>query len=321
MKRRHFLKTAAGLGAGLAISRLNSRNYSQAAEPQAAGSAHSVRLGGPVFVPDTDPDVWAAAAREKYRAVYAPNVALGDRDRIKAVVDAVKKHDLVIAEVGRWNNMLDADPAKREANLKSVTEGLALAEELGAKCCVNIAGSDNPTNWAGPAAGNFSDEFFEQTVENARRIIDAVKPKRAKFAIEMMSWAIPDSADSYLKLARAIDREGFGFHIDICNIINSPRVFWNTTALINDTFDKLGPRIVSAHAKDLKWIEESSIHFAECVIGEGKIDFVSYLKRMAALPDKDVPLMIEHMANAEEYERCRLHLLKLGKENGVAFGM
>ena len=45
-------------------------------------------------------------------------------------------------------------------------------------------------------------------VENARRIIDAVKPKRAKLAYEMMGWALPDSADSYLRMIKAVDRDG-----------------------------------------------------------------------------------------------------------------
>ncbi len=44
----------------------------------------------------------------------------------------------------------------------------------------------------------------------------------------------------------------------------------------------------------------------------------TYLKRLAALPG-DVPLMIEHMANAEEYDKSRQHLLDLGAKLGVRF--
>ena len=45
--------------------------------------------------------------------------------------------------------LLDADPAKRKQNLQTVTDGLALAEAIGAKCCVDIAGSFNPEIWFG----------------------------------------------------------------------------------------------------------------------------------------------------------------------------
>jgi hypothetical protein len=42
----------------------------------------------------------------------------------------------VIAEVGAWVNLLDPDSAKRKANLQYVTERMALAEAVGARCCV-----------------------------------------------------------------------------------------------------------------------------------------------------------------------------------------
>ena len=47
------------------------------------------------------------------------------------------------------------------------------------------------------------------------------------------------------------------------------------------------------------------IHFREVTgSGTGSLDFTTYLRRLAALPG-DVPLMIEHMANAAEYDTCR----------------
>ena len=83
--------------------------------------------------------------------------------------------------------------------------------------------------------------FFDAVVENARKIIDAVKPKRARFCYEMMGWALPDSPDSYLKLIKAVDRPAFGVHLDPCNLVNSPEKFYHNTALLNECFDKLGP--------------------------------------------------------------------------------
>ena len=281
-----------------------------------------LRLGAAqLHITDTDLDEWAQRVVDRrFSAVNPPrSVTLNDKERIKAFLEVVKKHDLLVAEVGRWVNLMDADPKKREENIKFVTEGLALAEELGACCCVDIAGSFSMEHWAGPHPKNVSREFFDLAVENARKIIDAVNPKRTKFAYEMMGWALPDTADSYLRLIRAIDRPGFGVHLDIANMINSPDKFWNNTRLINDAFDKLGPMITSAHFKDLRWVvPEYNVRFDECVIGEGEIDFATYLKRMAALPG-DVPLIIEHMKNAEEYDRCRDHLFKVGESVGIAF--
>ena len=54
-------------------------------------------------------------------------MSLEDKERIADVARAYAKHDVVIAEVGRWCNLLDADPANRKKNLDRVIEGLALA--------------------------------------------------------------------------------------------------------------------------------------------------------------------------------------------------
>jgi sugar phosphate isomerase/epimerase len=155
-------------------------------------------------------------------------------------------------------------------------------------------------------------------VENARKIIDGVNPKRAKFCYEMMGWALPDSPDAYAKMIKAVDRAAFGVHLDPCNLINSPGKFYRNAELLNECFDKLGPRIVSCHAKDLTWDVEMNIHFREVCIGSGTLDYTTYLTRLAALPG-DVPLMIEHMKDAEEYDKSRRHLLELGGKIGVRF--
>jgi sugar phosphate isomerase/epimerase len=289
----------------------------------AAGSSdakRSVRLGAPVFDAPVDPEKLALAHRALgYRAAYCPDVALNDGTRIRDLAAAFAKHDVAIAEVGRWCNLLDADAAKRAANMASVTEGLALAEAIGARCCVDISGSYSTKVWYGPDPENVSQRFFDAAVENARKIIDAVKPKRSKFAYEMMGWSLPDDADAYLKMVKAVDREAFGVHLDACNAVNSPRKYYGNTDVLNECFDKLGPWIVSCHAKDLTWDVEMNVHFREVCVGTGALDYTTYLKRLAALPG-DVPLMIEHMKDAAEYEKSRKYLFDLASRIGVQFG-
>jgi len=311
LSRRGFLKAGAGAAAGL-LAGQNTLSGRPAAR-------QSIRLGGPIFNPPEDPEELALAHRKLgYRGAYCPNISLNDGDRIRAVSRAFQKHDVVIAEVGRWVNLMDRDSRKREKNLNTVTEGLALAEAVGALCCVDIAGSYSRSSWFGPDPENVSREFFDEAVENARKIIDAVKPGRAKFCYEMMGWAIPDSPESYEKLLQAVDRKAFGVHLDPCNLINSPRRFWRNGDLINECFDRLGPHIVSCHAKDLAWKLEMNIHFQEVRPGAGALDYRTFLERLTRLPHQ-APLMLEHLPSAVEYDRARLHILDLGKKNGIEF--
>ncbi len=278
-----------------------------------------LRLGGPLFNAPADPDALARAHRELgYAAAYCPNLSLQDAAAIKATREAFARHGVVLSEVGRWVNLLDAKPGKQAEHLKTVTDGLALADEVGALCCVDIAGSFNETIWYGPHPDNLSPRFFDAAVENARKIIDAVQPKRAKFCYEMMGWALPDSPDSCLRLLQAVDRPAFGVHLDPCNLVNSPRLFYRNTDLLNECFDKLGRWIVSCHAKDLAWEVEMNVHFREVIPGHGQLDYVTYLRRLAELPQQP-PLMLEHLGSAAEYDAARQHLQSVGRGAGLAF--
>jgi len=276
-----------------------------------------LRLGGPIFVKSDDPVELAQSHRKLgYRAAYCPEVKLEDSARVRAIRDEFVKQDVIIAEVGRWVNLLEADPDKRRANLKKVTDGLALAEAIGARCCVDIAGSFSPTSWFGPHPDNLSQRFFDAAVENARKVIDAVKPKQAKFCYEMMGWSIPDGPESNLKLLRAIDREAYAIHLDPCNLVNCPSRFYDNRSLLNECFDKLGQWIVSCHAKDLVWDVEMNVHFREVRPGMGSMDYRTYLGRLATL-GRDVPLMLEHLPDEAEYTKARSYVLDLGKQMGI----
>lgn len=284
-----------------------------------AASGTPLCLGGPIFLKSDDPDELAAEHRRLgYGAAYCPDVKLSDSDRIKAIERAFARADVIIAEVGAWKNMLDPDVEKRRANLAYVTERCALAEAVGARCCVDIAGSYNPTVWYGPNPKNLSREFFDATVENCRHIIDAVKPKRTQFTIEMMGWNIPDSPDSYLELIRAVDRPAFGVHLDVCNGVNCPKRFYENSAYIGECFSKLGRWIRSCHAKDLQWIIELNVHFLEVIPGRGQIDYGRYLSELSKLP-VTTPLMLEHLKTADEYQEGARYIRDVAAKNGLKF--
>ena len=285
----------------------------------AAPSGKAIRLGGPIFLKSDDPRELAREHRRLgYSAAYCPEAKAGDTARVREIEEAFAAENVVIAEVGAWVNMLDPDAEKRAKNLRYVTERLALAEAVGARCCPDIAGSYNPKVWYGPNPKNLSQEFFDATVENCRRVIDEVQPKRTKFTIEMMGWSLPDGPDSYVKLVRAVDRSGFAVHLDVCNGINCPEKIYRNREFIAECFRKLGPWITSCHAKDLQWIPEMNVHFVEVIPGRGEVDYRAYLTELAKLP-VDAPLMLEHLKTAEEYDEGKRYIMKVAQETGLSF--
>lgn len=315
ISRRHFSGTGAAALAVLAAGGVQK-------SASAPGAAKPMRLGGPIFVKSADPAAQAQAHLDLgYRAAYAPNdLTVKDRERVDAIVKEFGKRDVVIAEVGAWKNMLDPDAEKRRANLTYVTERLALAEAMGARNCVDIAGSFNPTVWFGQDPKNLSDAFFDATVENCRKVIDGVKPARAKFTIEMMPWSLPSTPAEYVKLIRAVDRKAFGVHLDVCNTMSSPERLYKNAEVISECFRTLGQWIVSCHAKDLQWGPGYQVNIQEVIPGTGLIDYKTYLRKLSQLP-MDAPLMLEHLHSEEEYTKGRQYIQGVAKSLGLSFGV
>ena len=127
---------------------------------------------------------------------------------------------------------------------------------------------------------------------------------------------IPDSADQYLELIEAVDRVAFGVHLDVVNIINSPRRYYDTTALIKECFEKLGPHIVSCHLKDIRLDDRLTVHLDEVLVGEGSLDIASYLRAVEALPHQP-PVLLEHLGSAEVFEQARKYVMALAEKIGV----
>jgi sugar phosphate isomerase/epimerase len=277
----------------------------------------AIRLGGPVFEQYQDPAVWIAALKKLgYSAAYCPVGADASDDVVKAYERAAKDANIIIAEVGAWSNPISPDEKTRKEAQQKCRQQLHLADRIGARCCVNIAGSRGE-EWDGPSAKNFTDETFDMIVETTRGIIDDVKPTRTYFTLETMPWAYPDSADSYLSLFKAIDRERFAVHLDPVNLVCSPQRYYGNGDLIRECFAKLGPYIKSCHGKDILLQLKLTTHLDEVRPGLGGLDYITFLKELSKRPD--VPLMLEHLPNAEEYRLAAEYVRSVSKKAGVSF--
>ena len=309
--RRRFIKTGAVISAGLAIGPHAKRGgpFNPAGNP--------VRLGGPVTGKFSDPNDWIRAVKAlNYSAAYCPVQVGAPPELIKAYREEAKKSNIIIAEVGVWNNMLDPDEAARKDNLKRNIDCMQLAEEIGARCCVNISGARGEI-WDGPYPGNYTKDTFDAIVENVRHIIDGVKPVNAFYSLEPMPYMLPDSPDTYLELIKAIDRKQFAAHLDPVNMISSPRRYYGNTAFIKECFAKLAPYIKSIHAKDILILPQLTVHLEERRPGLGVLDYAVLLQETSKL--RDIPVMLEHLEKQEDYKLAAEYVREVGAKSGISF--
>lgn len=283
-----------------------------------------MRLGATIgdYLGTEDPDAHVAECRRQgYRAAPCPEVAVGDRDRIRDIKRAFGEADIVIGEVAAWVNPLHPDADKRRANRNTIAERLALADELEAVCCATVVGSyDGSDNWdshVGHHPQNFSEEGFEAVVEWVRQVLTEVEPRRTKLTLEMSPWTLLDGPEIYLALLEAIDHPGLGVHLDPANAVREPRIYYATTELLNRCFDILGPWVRSCHAKDIHFaLDARTVAIEEVLPGRGVLDYRTYVSRIERL-SPDMPLIIEHLATEPEYKEVGDFIRGVANEVGA----
>jgi len=310
VSRRGFLKSSLFAAGALVWA---SAHQARGAEARAA----PLRLGGPTFEKYQDPEGWVKAVKKLgYSAAYCPVGAEASDDVVKAYARAADEAGIIIAEVGVWNNPLSSDEKTRQTALEKCRKQLALADRIGARCCVNISGSRGE-QWDGPSPKNLTKETFDMIVQTTRAIIDDVKPTRTYFTLETMPWAYPDSPDSYVALLKAIDRDRFAVHMDPVNLVCSPQRYYGSGELIRECFAKLGPYIKSCHAKDILLQTKLTTHLDEIRSGLGGLDYAAFLTELSKIPG--TPLMLEHLKGADEYKLAADHVRSVAQSIGLSF--
>lgn len=276
-------------------------------------------LGGTVAGNWTSPKEWEdLLVRSRFRAVTAPFNCHTSKSEIDAYREICDKHGVVIAEVGVWKNPFDPDPAVAAEALEYAKGQLALADEVGVACCVNIAGTASAAGWDAADRSNFTDETYARIVASLRDIIDSVRPARAFYCLEPMPWMVPDSPDACLQLIRDVDRSRFAAHMDFVNMINCPRRYLAPEAFIEECFSKLAPYIKSTHIKDTRMHPtELTALLTECAPGEGTLDYVEVLRIMDRYLPADAPVLLEHMTTFDEYQTAYDYVAQKAVEAGV----
>ena len=275
-----------------------------------------MRLGGPVFPDQMTPEAWAEALKTKqYHAAYCPLTPAATATERAEYRAAAAEGDVVIAEVGAWSNPLSPDPKEADAAYRKIVESIRLADDVGARCCVNIAGSRG-AKWDGPDSRDLTEETFDAIVGLVQRILAEAGPEHASYALEPMPWMYPDSAESYDRILRAVDHPRFAVHYDPVNLVSSPRKYFTTGSEIHDFVSLLGGRIVSVHAKDIILRDRLTTHLDECVPGEGGLDYETLLRELDRL-DPALPVMTEHLTNEHDYDCAAQHIRSVADRLGI----
>jgi len=218
---------------------------------------------------------------------------------------------IVIGESGMWENLLTDDRDLRDHRVRRVRALLRNADIMGCHCVVSLVGTKHGSDSAlAPHPYNFSEGCRLEFRDVVLRILDGLELSTTRYVIEPWHNTFFYQPEEIRSFIDSVDHPRFGLHLDQMNVV-SQSSFYNTTALIERTFDLLADVAVSAHLKDVQCDHRHMfLKYDEVNIGDGVMDYQTYLTRLAALPP-DLPCYCEHMAEERDYALnfARLHHL------------
>jgi sugar phosphate isomerase/epimerase len=234
--------------------------------------------------------------------------------------DRSEELGLVIGEAHYLVNLLTRDPVARAERIARLRALLRKAELMRSRCVLGFAGSASPFDDIGaPDAYNFTDAFKAEFREVALEVLDGLDLSTAKFLIEANPKTFFYDPEAIAECVHGVGHSSFGVHLDQMNMVDQ-RSYFDTTELINRTFDLLADYIGGVHMKDVLWDWDCPMNqflkFDEVLIGDGVLDYHTFLTRLNTL-DRDLPCMCEHLATEGEYAINFARVRRIAAETGV----
>jgi sugar phosphate isomerase/epimerase len=282
-----------------------------------------MRLGGSMYRPK---DVAAIdgiiEALDTYglTAITAPaHWADMTDDEAAAYGERARHHGLIVGETHHRPNLMIRDPETRAARVEILRRGLRKADVMGCHAVTMLVGTVGPEDHlAAPDPYMFTDACKAELREVLLRAMDGLDLKHTKLLIEPWTNTFFYQPAAIREFLDSLGHPAVGLHLDQMNMVDQAH-YYRTTELINETFDLLEGYIGGVHFKDVRWDwHHMLLKFDEVLIGDGVLDYQTYLSRVAAL-DPEVACYCEHLDSEGDYAINFARLHRLADELGTGF--
>jgi len=252
-------------------------------------------------------------------AVWASGLETLTDDECLALREETGRLGFVLGEAAAWGNLMTDDEDKRAERIDNARTLLHKAELAGCRCMVTLVGtkdaSDHPL---APHPYMYTDAARDEFREICLRILDGFDLKTVRYGIEPWHNTFFYQPEDIREFLDRVGHPALGLHLDQMNMVDQHH-FYDTTSLINTTFDLLAEEVCSVHLKDLRCDHTHMfLKWDEVRIGEGVMDYDTFLRRLAELP-ADTPCFCEHFSDEGDYAICFARLHHLAAKAGVRF--
>jgi len=254
------------------------------------------RLGWRCFVP-TDFRKWGVAQQRQ-------------------AVARMAARDMVLPGLGAYAyNLIHPDAATRAEHVRAVCQVVELAAELGVGSVEVVSGTYNPEWIAMYYPGVKSGAAWETFIASCREICVACRGTGVRLSLEPYFLSLLDTAASLRMALDRVDRPELAINFDLVNMVGVER-YYDINALVDEVVEAVGPAIVLAHLKDVRYRPVSQVRVDEVPPGQGQVDYVHFLRRLDEL-GTDIPAYIEHLSELSDMVSAWEHVRHAAHQAGV----
>lgn len=215
---------------------------------------------------------------------------------------------------GYWQCLIHPDETHRRQAVRTLSEALRVAGDLGSRGIDTGPGSLSPTGPWNPHPDNWSPKSREQLVRSLRECAKAAEDHNVFLSMEGHQLVTLEDAEVTKEVLDAVGSRFVRCDFDPVNWITLKTVF-QTGPAVDQMVDTLGHRIVSAHAKDILIEDRLTLHLETVPSGRGLLDYRTFLRRVEAL-DPDYPVIVE-AAGEKDLPQVSAFLRRTAGELGI----
>ena len=210
----------------------------------------------------------------------------------RQIAAAATSRRITIAAVSGTFNMIDPIRQRRDTGMRRLDHLAGACHLLGTKIITLCTGTRDPDDmWRGHPANGRPDAWAD-LLRAMDQALSIAEDHDLWIAVEPETANVVDSPAKARRLLDQLRSPRLKIIIDPANLFHVEDLP-HQCAILDATFDLLGPDIILAHAKDIR-VVNGTVHHVTA--GTGVLDYQHYLTLLRHIP---VPLIVHGLAEAE----------------------
>ena len=210
-----------------------------------------------------------------------------------------QRRQLKMVAISGTYNMIDPDVARREQMTRRVCHLIERAHDLGTDCITICTGTRDPEHMWQAHPDNDSPEAWREMVASLEKLLPSAEQQGVTLGIEPEKANVINSAVKARQLLDQLQSEQLKIVIDGANLFE-PGDQKNMREILTEAFDRLGPDILLAHAKDI--VTDPTKHSQAA--GTGTLDWSTYFECLRK-SGYDGPVVLHNLAPSQVDQSVR----------------